>query len=272
MQHTHTQQLEQTAKDLRLMVTEMLYASGSGHWGSSLGTADIFSVLFFGGVLRHSRLHAKRAQMDRFILSCGHICPIYYACLIKAGYLGDKKVTLRKLGSPLQGHPSHSFWDAIETSTGPLGQGVGVAVGKALALRLTKSKSRVFCMTSDGEHEEGSTWEAVAAAGKHALSSLVFILDRNHMQISGTTEEVSNLGDIATRYETLGWRVLMVDGNSVSRLLTVFEKAQTRSSKPTLVLCTTVMGKGVPFIENNYHYHGKAPNNDEYTRALSFLK
>lgn len=267
---THIKKLIQRARLLRLEVTQLLFASGSGHWGSSLGTADIFAVLFFGDVMRYGRKASEKN--DRFILSNGHICPIFYTVLAQMGCFGDKKPRLRRLGSPLQGHPSHIHLPWVETATGPLGQGVGVAVGKALALKLKKSQSRVFCMTSDGEHQEGSTWEAISSAGHFQLDNLIYILDRNHLQISGSTDDIANLGNIKKRYELLGWRVFSVDGHSIPDLVEVFKNVQQSDGRPTLVICNTVMGKGVPFIENNYRYHGKAPTSDEYERALEVLK
>ncbi len=265
-------ELQQKAKEIRRDLTTLLYKAGSGHWGGSLGMADVFSVLFFGNILKYNPKKSDWKDRDRFILSNGHICPVYYTALDHAGFFGDKKIKLRKLGSPLQGHPSHLHLDMIETSTGPLGQGVGVAVGKALALKLRKQKPpKVFCITSDGEHEEGSTWEAISSAGKFKLDNLVFILDRNHLQISGSTEDVANLGDIGARYKNLGWEVFEVDGHSIAKILKIFTQVKKRNHKPKLIIANTVMGKGVRFIENDYHYHGKAPNEEEYERAMELL-
>jgi len=266
-------ELQNKAQEIRRDLTALLYKAKSGHWGGSLGMADIFTVLFFGNVLKYNPKNPTFKDRDRFILSNGHICPVYYVSLDHAGFFGDKKMQLRRLGSPLQGHPSHLHINAIETSTGPLGQGVGVAVGKALALKLKrKSKTpRVFCVTSDGEHEEGSTWEAIASAGKFKLDNLIFILDRNHLQITGSTEEVGNLGDIGLRYKDLGWEVFEVDGHNIAKILKVFSLIKKRNHKPKLIIAETIMGKGVKFIENDYHYHGKAPNEEEYRRAMEEL-
>jgi len=267
-------------------LTEMLFRAGSGHWGGSLGMADVFAVLFFGGILKYNPKKPDWVERDRFILSNGHIAPVYYAVLEEAGFFGDKKAQLRRTGSPLQGHPSHIHIEAVETSTGSLGQGVGVAVGKALALKLKKIDSRVFCVCSDGEHEEGSTWEAVASAGKFKLDNLIFILDRNHLQISGTTEEVDNLGNIANRYRDLGWEVYEVNGHDIPKILKVFSAIKAprglpmgshrvlrdKNPKPKLIIAKTIMGKGVKFIENDYHYHGRAPNEEEYNKAMELLK
>jgi len=267
-----TKDLQDRAKLIRRDLTTLLFNAGSGHWGSSLGMSDIFAVLFFGGVLKYNSKKPDWAERDRFILSNGHIAPVYYTVLEQAGFFGDKKAQLRRTGSPLQGHPSHIHIEAVETSTGPLGQGVGVAVGKAVALKMKKINSRVYCITSDGEHEEGSTWEAVASGGKFKLDNLVFILDRNHLQISGTTEEVGNLGNIASRYRDLGWEVFEVNGHDIAKILKVFSSVKNKSNKPKLIIAKTIMGKGVGFIENDYHYHGRAPNEEEYNKAMELLK
>ncbi len=271
MSKKRIKQLEDKAKEIRRDLTTLLYKAGSGHWGGALGLSDVFTALFFGEVLKYDPQKPDRKDRDRFILSNGHICPVYYAVLDQAGFFGDKKVQMRKLGSPLQGHPSRLHINAIEASTGALGQGVGVAVGKATALKMKKIKSRVFCITSDGEHEEGSTWEAVMSAGKFKLDNLVFVLDRNHLQISGPTNEVGNLGDIALRYKDLGWEVFDVNGHNITKILKVLSLVNSKNGKPKLVIADTVMGKGVSFIENDYHYHGKAPSEEEYRRAMEDL-
>jgi transketolase len=272
MEKKQVEQLEKKAREIRRDLTEMLYRSNSGHWGGSLGMADVMTTLFFGGVMKYNAKKPDWKDRDRFILSNGHIAPLYYTVLEHAGFFGDKKATLRKIGSPLQGHPSHIHLEAVETSTGPLGQGVGVAVGKAIALKMKKINAKVFCMTSDGEHEEGSTWEAVASGGKYKLDNLVYILDRNHMQISGSTEKVSNLGNIALRYRDLGWEVVEVDGHNIAKVLKAFSSVNSKNGKPKIIIARTIMGKGVKPIENDYHYHGKAPNEAEYLMAMELLK
>jgi len=264
--------LEKKAKEIRRDLTEMLHKAGSGHWGGSLGMADVFTALFFGGVLKYNPKKTDWKERDRFILSNGHIAPLYYTTLEHAGFFGDKKAALRKLGSPLQGHPSHTHLGAVETSTGPLGQGVGVAVGKAIALKLKKINSKVFCITSDGEQEEGSTYEAIASAGKFQLDNLVFILDRNHLQLSGSTELIGNLGNIGNRYRDLGWDVFEVDGHNINKILRTLSLIKSKNKKPKLIIAETIMGKGLDFIENDYHYHGRAPNEEEYIRAMRILK
>ena len=272
MDKKELEQLENKAKEIRRDLTELIFRAGSGHWGGSLGLADIFTALFFGGILKYNAKKPDWKERDRFILSNGHIAPLYYTVLEHAGFFGDKKAILRKTGSPLQGHPSHIHLEAVETSTGPLGQGVGVAVGKAIALKMKKINSRVFCITSDGEHEEGSTWEAISSGAKYKLDNLVFILDRNHIQITGSTEKVANLGNIANRYHDLGWEVFEVDGNSIAKILRTLSLAKNKNGKPKLIIAKTVIGKGFKPIENDYHYHGKAPSEEEYEKAMELLK
>lgn len=265
-------ELQQKAQEIRRDLTTLLFQAGSGHWGGSLGMADVFTVLYFGGVLRYNPKKPDWKERDRFILSNGHIAPVYYTALEHAGFFGDKKSALRKIGSPLQGHPSHTHIGAVETSTGPLGQGVGVAVGKAIALKMKKINAKVFCVTSDGEQEEGGTNEAVSSAGKYGLDNLVFILDRNHTQISGTTEEVSNLGNIAQRYRDYGWEVFEVDGHNIAKLLKTFSLVKSKNRKPKLIIANTIIGKGFKPIEGNRLYHGRVPDEREYLLAMQVLK
>lgn len=272
MEKKQIESLQDKAKEIRRELSTMLYLAGSGHWGSSLGLSDVLTVLFFGGILKYNPKKPDWKDRDRFILSNGHIAPLFYSILDEAGFFGDKKALLRRTGSPLQGHPSHLHLEAVETSTGPLGQGVGVAVGKAIALKMKKINSRVFCVLSDGELEEGSSWEAIASAGKYQLDNLIYILDRNHLQISGSTEEVSNLGNLALRFRDLGWEVYEVNGHDLAKILKVLNSINSKNKKPKLIIAKTIMGKGVKFIENDYHYHGRAPNEKEYLAAMELLK
>lgn len=272
MDKKRIEQLEQKAREIRRDLTTMLYQAGSGHWGGALGLADVFATLFFGGFLKYNPKKPDSKERDRFILSNGHVCAVYYTVLDQAGFFGDKKMVFRKLGSPLQGHPSHLHIGAVETSTGPLGQGVGVAVGKAIALKLRGSDSRVFCITSDAEHQEGSTREAISSAGRYMLDNLVFIIDRNHLQISGKTEDVANLGSLKDFYKDMGWEVFEVDGNSVGKLIKTFSLVNNKNKKPKVIIANTIMGKGVGFIEGDHRYHGRAPSDKEYQLAMSILE
>lgn len=263
---------------IRQDIVKMLNKAGSGHTAGSLGMADVFATLYFG-ILRHNPKEPKWADRDRVVLSNGHICPVLYATLAQAGYFGKEKLlTLRKFGSPMQGHPHLGALPGIETSSGPLGQGLSQACGIALALRLDKkNESLVFCLTSDGEHQEGQTWEAAMFAAKYKLANLIQIIDRNKIQIDGNTETVMPLEPLAKKYEAFGWKVVEADGNNVGSLLLALKEACKNSrekleARPLIIIANTVPGKGVSFFENDYKWHGKTPNDDETARALKELE
>ncbi len=264
-------QLKEIANTLRQDVIHMLAEAGSGHPASALGLADVFAALYFN-ILKHNLKNPKWAQRDRLCLSCGHVVPIRYAAMARAGYFPLAWLkTLRKLGSKLQGHPSYQDMPALECSSGPLGQGVSVAVGMALAAKMNKQKHFIYCVTSDGEQDEGQTWEAVLCAAKYKLDNLIFILDRNNIQIDGTADKIMPLKPLCQKYEKFNWHVLHIDGNNMKELLTGFAKAKKLKGKPKVMICHTVPGKGVSFMENKWEWHGKAPNQDEARRALSEL-
>lgn len=265
-------QLAIKANTIRIDVIKMLAEAGSGHTAGALGTADIFTALYFS-VLRYDPKRPKWEDRDRFVLSCGHINPILYATMAHAGYfpLSELK-TLRKFHTRLQGHPHNLALPGIETSSGPLGQGLSQAIGIALAGRLDKKNYRVYAFLSDGEHDEGQTWEAVMFAAKYRLSNLVAILDRNHIQIDGTTEDVMPLTSVAERYRAFGWRVIEIDGNNIQAVLDACHEAEAIAEQPVLIIARTVPGKGVSFIEGDYHWHGKAPTPEEAKRAIRELQ
>ncbi len=271
MKYNNTRKLEEIATTLRQDVIKMLAHAGSGHTAGPLGLADIFSALYFN-VLKHNPKKPKWEQRDRLCLSCGHVVPIRYAAMARAGYFPVAKLmTLRKLGSPLQGHPSYQDMPALEHSSGPLGQGVSVAVGMALAAKMKKQKHFVYCITSDGEHDEGETWEAILCAAKYKLDNLIFILDRNMIQIDGFTEKIMPLKNLHAKYSDFGWHVLHLDGNNMKEVLDAFTKAKKLKGKPKVMICHTVPGKGVSFMENKWEWHGKAPSADEAKKALEEL-
>ncbi|MCX6744898.1 MAG: transketolase [Candidatus Parcubacteria bacterium] len=264
-------QLEQMANTLRQDVIRMLVKAGSGHTAGPLGLADIFAALYFN-VLKHNPKNPKWVQRDRLCLSCGHVVPIRYAAMARAGYFPLSWLkTLRKLGSKLQGHPSYQDMPALEHSSGPLGQGVSVAVGMALAAKMNKQKHFVYCVTSDGEQDEGQTWEAVLGAAKYKLDNLIFILDRNNIQIDGTADKIMPLKPLCEKYEKFNWHVLHIDGNNMKELLAGFAKAKKLKGKPKVMICHTVPGKGVSFMENKWEWHGKAPSKLEAEKALKKL-
>jgi len=261
-------QLKKMANTLRQDVIKMLAEAGSGHTAGSLGMADIFSALYFN-VLNHKPKKPNWPNRDRLILSCGHIVPIRYAAMARSGYFPVKELkTLRKLGSRLQGHPSLNDLPGLENSSGPLGQGVSVAVGKALAGKMNRKKYFVYCITSDGEHDEGQTWEAIMTAAKYKLDNLIFILDRNKIQIDGYTKDIMPLESLKAKYETFNWFVLETDGNDIEKVLKAIEIAKRVKDQPKVIIAKTVPGKGVSFMENKWEWHGKAPSLEEAKKAL----
>ncbi|MBW3019520.1 transketolase, partial [Candidatus Woesearchaeota archaeon] len=210
---------------------------------------------------------------DRLYLSNGHICPVRYAAMARAGYFPVKRLlTCRKLGSPLQGHPSLHDFPAVESSSGPLGQGLSVAVGAALAARMDNKKWYTWCVTSDGEHDEGETWEAIMLAAKERLGNLTNIIDRNHIQLSGPTKEIMPMEPLADKYKAFGWQVFEVDGNKIEKVVEALKKAKAYKNRPTVVIAHTTLGKGVSFMENNHEWHGKAPDKEQAKKAIKELR
>ncbi|MCX6740205.1 MAG: transketolase [Candidatus Parcubacteria bacterium] len=265
-------QLEKMANTLRQDVIRMLVEAGSGHTAGPLGLADIFAALYFN-VLKHNPKNPKWEQRDRLCLSCGHVVPIRYAAMARAGYFPLSWLkTLRKLGSKLQGHPSYQDMPALEHSSGPLGQGVSVAVGMALAAKMKKQKHFVYCVTSDGEQDEGETWEAILCAAKYKLDNLIFILDRNMIQIDGFTEKIMPLTHLHEKYQAFRWHVQKIDGNNMKQILAALNNAKRIKGKPKVIVAHTIPGKGVSFMENKWEWHGKAPTVEEANRALIELK
>ncbi|MFA5870973.1 MAG: transketolase [Candidatus Paceibacterota bacterium] len=257
---------------IRELIIESLLHAGSGHSAGPLGMADIFSALYFH-VLTHNPKDAIWEERDRVVLSNGHICPVQYATLALAGYFPIKELlTLRKIDSRLQGHPHRNSVPGIETTSGPLGSGLSQSIGMALALSLDKKRNRVYCMMSDGEHQEGNTWEAVMFAGKKKLSNLTAIIDRNNIQIDGFTEDTMPLEPLRKKYEAFGWNVIDVDGHNIEEFIYSVLEAQAVYEKPTAILAHTIPGKGVTFMERNYLWHGKAPNKVEAERAIKEIR
>ncbi|MBW2973747.1 transketolase [Candidatus Woesearchaeota archaeon] len=265
-------------KDLKLMantirqdIIRMLVKAGSGHSAGPLGMADVFTALYFN-ILNQNPKKPLTPNRDRLILSNGHIVPVRYAAMARAGYFPVKYLlTLRKFRSKLQGHPSRKWFPAMEAATGSLGQGVCIAVGMALAAKLDKKKHFIYCVTSDGEHDEGSTWEAINAASKYKLDNLIFILDRNHIQISGFTKNVWPLEPLRKKYEAFNWDVMVIDGHDFNQILHVIPKAK-KSKKPVMIIANVIPGKGVSFIENKYEWHGRAPDATQAKKALAELE
>lgn len=264
--------LEEMANTLREDVIEMLLEAGSGHSAGPLGMADIFSALYFH-VLNHDPKDPDRADRDRLILSNGHICPIRYAAMARAGYFSvEELLTLRKINSRLQGHPHRKALPGVETTSGPLGSGLSQSIGVALAGKLDNKKYRVFCAMSDGELEEGNTWEAFMFAGKNKLSNLTAIIDRNNIQIDGNTEDVMSLEPLKEKFESFKWHVIEIDGHNIEQFIDATNEAKAIHEKPTVIIAHTIPGKGVSFMENDYVWHGKPPTKEEAVKALNELR
>lgn len=271
MKTSSIKKLDSIANDIRQDIIRMTYRAGSGHPGGSLGMADIFAALYFN-VLKHNPRKPNWPGRDYVILSNGHIAPVLYSALARAGYFNIKKLlTLRKLGSPLQGHPHRGTLTGIENTSGPLGQGLGQAVGLALALKLDKKKNQIYCLMSDGEQDCGSTWESAMAAAKYKLDNLVGIIDCNGIQLSGKTKDIMPLGSLRKKYESFGWQAMEIDGHNVEQIIKTLTKARA-ARKPTIIIAKTVLGKGVSFMENNYVWHGKAPDKEQAEQALKELQ
>jgi transketolase len=257
---------------MRRDIIEMTAAAGSGHPGGSLSSVEIVATLY-SAVMKHDPSDPAMPGRDRFVLSKGHAAPVLYAALAETGYLPrEELLTLRKLGSRLQGHPDMRKLPGVEVSTGSLGQGLALANGMALALRLDgTTEPTVFCLLGDGECQEGSVWEAAMAAAHYDLSNVVAIVDLNGLQIDGPTCEVMDLGNVPEKFSSFGWTVITCDGHSIEGLYDAFMRAKAESERPTVIIARTMKGRGVSFMENLCDWHGKAPNADERARALAEL-
>ena len=267
------EELQAKANEIRQDIIKMLLEARSGHSAGPLGMADVFTALYFGGVMTYNPKNPSWDERDRLILSNGHICPVLYATLAHAGYFPHEELmTLRKLGSRLQGHPERERLPGIETTSGPLGSGLAQAAGYAYAARMDSKKFRVFCITSDAEHQEGNHWEAVAFAAKYNLSNLTVLVDRNNIQISGFTEDVMPLEPLKAKYEAFNWSVLEVDGHNIEAITDSINMAKAIHENPVVIICRTIPGKGVPFMENLPEWHGKPPDVREAIKALSELR
>jgi len=260
------------ANKIRCLVIEMLEKAGSGHAAGSLGTADIFASFYFH-ILNHKPFEPNWPDRDKLVLSNGHICPSQYAAMALSGYFPvDELWTLRKIGSRLQGHPHRTSLPGIETTSGPLGEGISQGIGMTLAASLDKRQNHTYVIASDGEQEEGNTWEAVMFAGKNKLANLTLIIDRNNIQIDGRTEDIMPLEPLKDKYLSFNWNVIEADGNNIENFIGAITKALAERTKPSVIIAKTVPGKGVPFMENDYHWHGKAPNKEDAERALAKLQ
>ncbi len=260
------------ANTIRQDVIKILTMAGSGHLAGSLGMADVFTALYFSGEIKHNSKKPNWKNRDRIILSNGHICPVLYAVLARAGYFPVKELkTLRKLGSRLQGHPHKESLPGIESSGGPVAHNTSVATGIAYSLKMDKSKNQVYCLTGDGEQDEGQTWETLMFAAKNRLDNLIFIMDRNNIQIDGQTEKVMPLESLRKKYEAFNWYVIEINGHNFKEIISAIKKAKAVSEKPVIIIAHTIPGKGVDWIENDYTWHGMVLNQDEAKKALKQL-
>jgi len=266
-----TKRMKLLANTIRQDIITMLTEAKSGHPAGSLGLADVFAALYFGA-LRHDPKKPDWPERDRFVLSNGHVCPVLYASLACAGYFPKEMLmTLRKLGSPLQGHPHRGPLPGIENSSGPLGQGISQAVGMALVAKREAHAWRVYSVMGDGEMNEGQVWEALLLAAKYKLGNLVAIIDRNNIQIDGTTDDVLPLDPLADKLRSFGWNALEIDGNDVEAVLEALNAAKTEANRPTAIIAKTVSGKGVSFMEGKFEWHGKTPNAEQAAQAIKEL-
>lgn len=264
------EELKYIATSIRMDIVKSIAEAGSGHTGGSLGLADIFTVLYFHS-MNHRPDEPDWSGRDRLILSIGHVAPVLYTSLAHAGYFPVEELkTLRKLGSRLQGHPGRDHGlPGLELSAGSLGQGLSVAVGMALAAKMNRQDHYVFSIHGDGELQEGSIWEAAMSAGHHKLDNLIAIVDRNNLQIDGTTAEVMDIEPLADKWRSFNWEVIHCNGHDFNEIIHGINQAKESKGKPAVMIAQTTMGKGVKSIENDHKWHGKAPSMEQ---AGDFLK
>jgi transketolase len=267
--------LETHANKIRESIIKMLLEAGSGHTAGPLGMADVFTALYFH-ILRQDPKNPAWPERDRLVLSNGHICPVLYATMAHAGYFPvSELMTLRKLGSRLQGHPHREFLPMLETSSGPLGSGLSQAVGMALADRMDRGRNSeryIYCLMSDGELDEGQSWEAAMLGGKEKLRNLIAILDRNNIQIDGFTDEVMQLEPLRDKWVAFNWHVDEINGHDFNEIVGAVERAKAVFERPSMIIAHTIPGKGVKEFERDFHWHGKPPNKEQARMALAELR
>jgi transketolase len=276
------EQLQLKANEIRKDIIKMLLEAGSGHSAGPLGMADVFTALYFGEVMNYDPKDPWIPSRDRVILSNGHICPVWYATLAHAGFFPHSELmTLRKLGSRLQGHPEFRKLPGVENTAGPLAQGSSQAIGHALAVRHDVSAGKlpkgermpwVYLMMSDAELEEGQNWESIMFAGKNNLHNLTAVIDRNNIQIDGFTEDIMPLEPLRAKFEAFNWSVIEIDGHNIREAIDAFNKAMSIFENPTVIIAHTIPGKGVDFMDWNPAWHGNPPNKDQAKEALKQLR
>lgn len=266
-----SEDLRKIANHIRRDIITMVSEAGSGHPGGSLSAADIVTALYFG-IMKHDPENPCWEERDRFVLSKGHACPVVYAALAEAGYFPKEELmTLRKLGSRLQGHPDKRKVPGFETSTGSLGQGLSIAAGMAMGLKMDGRKNKVYCLMGDGELDEGQIWEAAMTASHYKLDNLCGIVDRNGLQIDGRTSDVKNIEPLPEKWKAFGWNVLEADGHDIDDILYDLNRFRHTHFRPTVIIAHTIKGKGVSYMEDQAGWHGKAPNAEQARQALEDL-
>lgn len=268
--------LKDTATQIRRDIVRMVYDAQSGHPGGSLGCADFFTALYFRIMKHNPDFHMDGRDEDVFVLSNGHISPVYYSALARSGYFPIEEMsTFRKLNSRVQGHPATAeHLPGMRIASGSLGQGMSVGIGVALSKKLNGDKNLVYTLHGDGELEEGQIWEAVIFAAHHQVDNLICTIDRNGAQIDGPTEKVAGLGDVGAKFEAFGWKVLRLEeGNDLDRIVATLEEAKSLTGKgqPIVIIMHTVMGKGIDYMEGDFHWHGIAPNKEQLEKAMAQL-
>lgn len=263
-------ELCEITRQVRIDILNMLNKAGSGHTGGSLSAAEILTALYCSK-MKHDPKNPKWEDRDMFVLSKGHAAPALYAVLARCGYFDPEEFnSLRKAGSPLQGHPDINT-PGVEISTGSLGQGLSIANGMALGIKLDKKNARVYVLMGDGEIEEGQIWEAAMSAAHYKIDNLCAFLDYNGLQIDGHVKDIMNVDPLPDKWKSFGWHVFEVDGHDIGAILDALHKAEKIKGKPSIIICKTIKGKGVSFFENKVEYHGVAPTDDELERALEKL-
>ncbi len=274
--------LVEKAREIRVEIIKMLAEAGSGHTAGPMGAADLFAALYFGGLIDFRKDEPYWESRDRVVLSCGHYAPVLYASLALAGFFPKEELkTLRKLGTRLQGHvvrqidfsgSNYKQLPGVENTGGPLGQGLSIAVGMALAAKIDRKKWQVVCVDSDAEQQEGQTWEAYQTAARYKLGNLTFFVDRNEIQISGNMADVMPIEPLRDKLKSFGLRVFEVDGNNSEEIISVYDQGKLFPDEPKAIIMKTISGKGVSFMEGDFRWHGKAPANEEAEQALWELK
>lgn len=267
-------EIEKHALNIRRNVIKMLAAAGSGHTAGSLGLADVFAALYFD-ILKYNPADPNDTNRDLLVLSNGHVCPALYATLAEAGLMPEEELmTLRKFGSRLQGHPERDRLPWLETTSGPLGEGISQAAGMAYFIENWEERNNrhVYCITGDGELDEGQNWEAIMFAAKYNLHNLTVIVDRNGIQSDGTTEDIMPLEPLVDKWKSFGWHVIQIDGNNVESIIDACAMARAVTERPSVIIAYTIPGRGVSFMENDYRWHAKAPTADEAKKALYELE